>query len=91
VTDAKPSQLHHGDEFGKAGASTALRGQDVPLIGEAASIAIDAQVERESGVTPPPPPFSIKTAIIVLVTVFVLALIAGLILLQHMPPLPGQG
>ena len=36
------------------------------------SITSDARTERESGITPPPPPFSMKTLIIGLVVLFLI-------------------
>ncbi len=46
--------------------SSGLSGCDAPLIGAPAAIAIDAIVERESGVTPPPPAISVRTVAIAL-------------------------
>ena len=68
---SKPSREHHSDEFGKL-PSTGIKGLDPPMIGAAVSITLDGIVERESGVTPTPPPISVRTLAIVLLISFVL-------------------
>lgn len=74
---------HSANEFGKAGTGGSLVGFDAPLIGAAASILVDAAVEREAGITSPPPPFSIRTAIIGLVVMFLAGVLGSILLLQH--------
>ena len=66
------SREHSSAEFGRSPASGAV-GMDAPLIGASSLIALDGMVEREAGVTPPPPPFSIRTALIALVVMVALA------------------
>lgn len=66
---------HSSDEFGRPTSGTAVRGFDPPMIGAGASITVDGIVERESGVTPPPPPFSMRTAIIGLFVLFALGVV----------------
>jgi hypothetical protein len=75
---------HGGDEFGKS-PSSSLRGLDPPMIGAPTSIMIDGMVERESGVTPPPPPISVRAMIIGLVVMFLLGL-ALLTTVSRLPP-----
>ena len=82
---SKASRTHHGDEFGKSGRN-ALVGCDGPLIGAASTIALDALVERESGATPPPPPFTIRALVIELVVMFLVGVAALVLLLQYAPP-----
>jgi hypothetical protein len=71
---ATESKHHSSSEFGKTGSSS-ISGLDAPMIGAAASIAVDAIVERESGVTPPPPPVSLRALIVGLVVVFLLGVV----------------
>lgn len=82
---SKASRMHHSDEFGKGGSSSALVGFDAPMIGAASSIGVDGLTERESGVTPPPPPFTMKALVIGLVVMF-LAGVVGLTLLMQFGP-----
>jgi hypothetical protein len=82
---AKPSREHHSDEFGQPTLGS-VRGVDAPQIGAPTNVIIDGIVERESGVTPSPPPFSVKTAIIVLVAMMVLGLLMHLVLSRLTAP-----
>lgn len=66
---------HGSDEFGRTSGRTAIGGFDPPMIGAGASITLDGIVERESGETPPPPPFSMRTAVIGLVVLFALGVV----------------
>ena len=81
----KGSRLHHGDEFSKTGSGSPVTGIDAPIIGAASTITVDGIVERESGVTPPPPPVSVKALIIVFAVIFVLG-IAGVWFLIKVTP-----
>ena len=81
----KGSRMHHADEFGRV-ASNKLTGADAPSIGAASMIAVDGIVENESGVTPPPPPISVKAIAIGLVVMF----LVGLILLSVAMRLPAE-
>ena len=83
---SKASRTHHSDEFGKP-ASGAMSGSNASSIfsrrsiGAPSAIRIDALVERESGVTPPPPPFSMKALVIGLVVAFLIGIaILGLLM-----------
>jgi hypothetical protein len=82
---AKRSRQHTSDEFGKQGSG--LAGTDAPMIGAAGAIFSDALTERESGVTPPPPPISVRTFVLIFVVMFVIGVVS-LILLQHFFPDP---
>ena len=62
---AKGDREHHADEFGRVG-SAAISGADAPTLGAPTMIMIDGIVERESGVTPPPPAISVKAIAIFL-------------------------
>jgi len=80
----KASRMHHGDEFSKSASGGGIIGLDAPMIGAAASIAVDALTERESGVTPPPPPISVKALGIIFAVMFVLGVVL-LWVLQSVP------
>ena len=84
---SKRSHAHTSDEFGKAPSSgSATAGLNGPIIGEAASIMVDALVEEESGKTPSPPPISVGTSVLVFVVMFLLGLtIMALVLWFHIP------
>jgi hypothetical protein len=56
------------------------------MIGAPASIIVDGIAERESGKTPGPPPFTLKSAAIVLVVMFVLGLVAVTVIVRYLPP-----
>ncbi len=61
---------HKTDEFGRAGAAASqLAPQPHPYAGPP-SVTLDGIVERESGATPTPPPFTVRTAVIALVLMF---------------------
>ena len=66
----KRRRKHSSNEFGRQGSG--LAGLDAPMIGAAGAIFSDALTEHESGVTPPPPPISVRTLVITLVVMFVL-------------------
>lgn len=83
---SKVSRQHHADEFGQL-PSRSIRGLDAPMIAAGSAIALDALVERESGITPPPPPVSIKTLAITFSVMFVAGVI-GLLALMRWAPLP---
>jgi hypothetical protein len=82
---AKRSREHTSEEFGKPGSGIA--GLDAPMIGAAASIFTDAEVERESGVTPGPPGITVKALGIALVVMFVTG-VAGLSLAAYLGVIP---
>jgi hypothetical protein len=90
----KTARQHNSSEFGKTGSSS-ISGLDAPMIGAGPAITVDGIVERESGVTPPPPPVSVKTLVIglavMLVLGLVLGLVAGWLLLQVLPTAPPFG
>jgi len=67
---ARRRREHTSDEFGQPTLG-AIRGLDAPRYGAPTNVIIDGIVERESGVTPTPPPFSGTTAIIILVAMMV--------------------
>jgi drug/metabolite transporter (DMT)-like permease len=68
------AHTHHGDEFGQP-VSGKVTGMNAPFIGAPAAIILDGMVERESGKTPGPPPFSPKIAVIGLVATFLIGLL----------------
>ena len=54
---------HRSAEFGLP-TRNSIGGIDPPVIGAATNVTIDGIVERESGQTPTPPPFSLNAAVI---------------------------
>ncbi len=85
----KSSRHHTGHEFGQSARSgSPYAGMDGPMIGAAASIIIDGIAERESGITPPPPPISVRAFITVFVVMFVIGVV-GLVLMLRFFPQPG--
>lgn len=68
------SRRRDRDESGRPRAGSALAGMDAPMIGAGALIMIDAIAERESGVTPPPPPVSVKALVVAFVVMFLLGI-----------------
>jgi hypothetical protein len=87
---SKASRRHSSDEFGRppSGVTSLSNAWSIfgrRSIGAPSEIAVDALVERESGVTPPPPPFSMRTMVIFLTVVFLVG-ITGLILLMAFGP-----
>ena len=86
----KKSRTHGSDEFGRPGSSS-LSGLDAPMFGAASSIMVDALVERESGVTPPPPRISVKAIVIGLAVMFVIGAIGASLLLRTLPSKPAYG
>ncbi|HEY5483739.1 MAG TPA: hypothetical protein VIK31_08005 [Propionibacteriaceae bacterium] len=77
---AGPSEDHHSNEFGRP-PSTGVKGLDAPMIGAATGITLDGIVERESGVTPPPPPISLKAFVIAFIVMFLVG--AGMLTALH--------
>lgn len=81
----RPSRLHHSDEFGKP-ASGVVAGSSAKSafgrrsVGAASAILVDGLVENESGVTPPPPPISIRTLIIGLGVMFAIGIAVMIVL-----------
>jgi len=71
---------NRSDQFGQPGSSS-LAGLDAPMIGAAGAIFSDALTERESGVTPSPPPISVRALVIVFVAMFLVGA-AGLALVM---------
>jgi hypothetical protein len=87
----RPSRLHHGDEFGQPQSGTIAGSNAKSARGHgswstAADILVDGIVERESGVTPPPSPISLKALVIGLVVVFVIGVVVAILVLQFAPP-----
>jgi hypothetical protein len=81
------SRQHSSEEFGKtSGSGSPFAGLDAPMIGAPASILVDGIAEQESGKTPTPPPFSVRTAVIVLVVILVVGLIGAALVIRFMPP-----
>lgn len=80
---AKGDREHHADEFGRVG-SAAISGADAPTLGAPTMITIDGIVERESGVTPPPPAISVKAIAITLG----LMILVGIALLAYISSQP---
>jgi hypothetical protein len=81
---SKSSRAHSSDEFGQAGSSS-LSGLDAPMIGASSSIMVDALVESESGITPPPPAISVKAVAIAMAVLFVVG-VAGLTTIAWLRP-----
>ena len=81
---------HTADEFGRSPATGGMVGFDPPLIGAASVIALDGLVERESGATPPPPPFSLKAAAIGLGVMFALGGVALVLVRCFAPNVAGR-
>jgi hypothetical protein len=84
----RASRLHTGEEFGKSPVSgNPLAGLDGPMIGASNLIMVDAMTERESGVTPPPPPISTRALAIALVVMFLIGLLIVYVALTflHIP------
>lgn len=65
---------HSSDDFGQQPLG-AIRGVDAPRYGAPTNVILDGIVEEESGKTPTPPPFSVRTAVIFLAVVFLLGLV----------------
>jgi len=71
VAMERESRQHTADEFGRMPSSgSATAGVDGPTIGAPAAIMLDALVEHESGVTPPPPPVSVRAFVLFFVGMF---------------------
>ena len=86
---SKKSRDHTSDEFGKtSGSGSPFAGLDGPMIGAAASILIDGIAERESGITPSPPPISVRTFVIIFVVMFVVGVVGTIVWLQVAPQIP---
>lgn len=84
----KTADEHDSTEFGQP-SSHGIKGLDPPMIGAPVSIIIDGIVERESGVTPPPPLISVKAVVVALV-VMVLLGIGILVLVTRFAPPPSD-
>lgn len=84
------NRQHTSDEFGQPPLG-AIRGTDAPNIGAPANIILDGVVETESGKTPSPPPFSVRTAVIVLGVIFVLGLVLLIITTRATPHVLREG
>lgn len=87
---SKASRMHHSDEFGKPASGVISRSNALSFfsrrsIGAPSTITLDAITERESGVTPPPPPFTMKALVIGLVVVFVMGTTLLVLLMQFGP------
>ena len=78
---------HTSDEFGRQ-TSSSLTGLDAPMIGAASSIVVDGIVERESGVTPPPPPVKLWVLAVALVAMFILGVVLITVVFRFVPPPP---
>jgi len=86
---SKKSRHHTSDEFGKSsGSGSPFAGMDGPMIGAAASILVDGIAERESGITPPPPPISVRTFIIIFAVMFVIGVVGLIVWLRVAPQIP---
>ena len=83
----KPSKEHRSDEFGQL-TSHGIRGLDPPMIGAPSSITLDGIVERESGITPQPPPISVKALVIALIVMFIIGVVLLFVLTQFAPAPP---
>jgi hypothetical protein len=85
---SKASKTHRSDEFGRP---TSLSGPgsmspwDRRSLTAPSRIAIDGKTENESGVTPPPPPFSLKALIVALVVMLLVGIVIMIVLLQYGP------
>ena len=83
---SRASRQHNSDEFGKtSGSGSPFAGLDGPMIGAAASIIVDGIAERESGKTPGPPPFSVRTAVIVLIVMLVVGILGAVAVVRYLP------
>ena len=83
---SKKSRRHTSDEFGESsGSGSPFAGLDGPMIGAAASILVDGIAERESGITPPLPPISVRTFVIIFAAMFVIGVIGLIVWLQIAP------
>ena len=86
----KPSRMHHSDEFGKP-ASGVVAGSSAKSafgrrsVGAASAILVDGLVENESGVTPSPPPISMKTIVIWLGVMFAVGIAVMIVLMVWGP------
>jgi hypothetical protein len=84
----KASRVHHGDEFGKPASGTISGSYAISgarSLGIPSTVTLDGITERESGETPPPPPFSVKTLVIGLAVMFLVGVVAIVLLLQYSP------
>jgi len=81
--------MHHADEFGKP-ASGVVSANSALLssrrsIGTPSAITLDGIAERESGITPPPPPFSMRALVIGLAVMFLVGLVVLGLLMRFGP------
>lgn len=63
-------ESHGSTELGRE--PSAIIGIDAPNIGSPANVTLAGIVERESGVTPAPPPVSVRAVVIALVAMLVI-------------------
>jgi nicotinamide mononucleotide transporter len=85
----RSDRRHTGADFGKtSSAGGQFSGMDGPMIGAAASILVDGIAERESGVTPPPPPVSVRTLAIVFAVMFIIGVVGLWLAMHFLPGLP---
>ena len=79
-----PKRPHgnRSEQFGQPG-SGSLSGLDAPMIGAAGAIFSDALTERESGVTPSPPPISVRALVIVFVAMFLVGAVGLAFVMAH--------
>jgi hypothetical protein len=86
----KASRTHHSDEFGKPASgvvsgSSAMSAFGRRSVGTASAITLDGITERESGVTPPPPPISVKALVIGLAVMLLAGIVIMIVLMQYGP------
>jgi hypothetical protein len=85
------SRMHHSDEFGKpaTGEISGTSGwsqTDGRSLADPSAITLEGYTERELGITPPPPPLSLKALVIGLVVMFLVGIVLVLVL-THFGPL----
>ena len=86
----KPSRTHHSDEFGKPASgvvsgSSAMSAFGRRSVGAPSAITLDGITERESGVTPSPPPISVKAIVIGLSVMLLVGIVIMIVLMQFGP------
>jgi hypothetical protein len=89
---AKASHAHSSDEFGKP-ASGVMSGSNASSfmgrrsLGAPSAIMVDGMAEHESGITPPPPPFSMRALVIGLTAVFLFGIVVLALMMEFGPQL----